>query len=36
MGIPQGDLKKIALLNGMELNEKMPAGTLIKIIEKGR
>ena len=36
MGIPKGDLDDLALLNGMELNENLPANTLVKVIEKGR
>jgi predicted Zn-dependent protease len=36
MGIPKEDLDDIALLNGMELKENLPANTLIKVIEKGR
>jgi predicted Zn-dependent protease len=36
MGIPKDDLDDLALLNGMELNESLPANTLVKVIEKGR
>jgi predicted Zn-dependent protease len=36
MGIPREDLDDIALLNGMALNENLPANTLVKVIEKGR
>jgi hypothetical protein len=36
MGIPEDDLDDMALLNGMELKENLPANTLIKVIEKGR
>jgi predicted Zn-dependent protease len=36
MGIPKDDLENTALLNGMELNENLPAHTLVKVIEKGR
>jgi predicted Zn-dependent protease len=36
MGIPKDDLDDIALLNGMELKENLPANTLVKVIEKGR
>jgi predicted Zn-dependent protease len=36
MGIPKDDLDDLALLNGMELNENLPANTLVKVIEKGR
>lgn len=32
MGVPQNQLKDIALLNNMELNENVPAGKLIKTI----
>ena len=35
MGIPKDDLDDIALLNGMELSENLPANTLVKVIEKG-
>jgi predicted Zn-dependent protease len=31
-GIEQKRLQEMAILNGMKLNEKLPAGTLIKII----
>ena len=34
LGIPKDDLDDIALLNGMELNENLPANTLVKVIEK--
>ncbi len=36
IGIPKDDLRDIALLNGMELSENLPANTLVKVIEKGR
>ena len=36
LGIPKDDLDDIALLNGMELSENLPANTLVKVIEKGR
>jgi predicted Zn-dependent protease len=36
MGVPKEDLKDMALLNGMELSETLPANTLLKVIEKGR
>ena len=36
IGIPKEDLDDIALLNGMELKENLPANTLVKVIEKGR
>jgi len=35
MGIPKDDLDDMALLNGMELKENLPANTLIKVVEKG-
>jgi len=35
MGIPKDDLDDIALLNGMQLSENLPANTLVKVIEKG-
>jgi len=36
VGIPNEKMKEIALLNGMELHQGVPAGTLIKVVEKGR
>ena len=36
MGIPKDDLDDTALLNGMGLEESLPANTLIKVVEKGR
>jgi predicted Zn-dependent protease len=36
IGVPKEDLDDIALLNGMELKENLPANTLFKVIEKGR
>jgi predicted Zn-dependent protease len=35
MGIAREDLNDLALLNGLELNENLPANTLVKVIEKG-
>jgi predicted Zn-dependent protease len=34
--ISSGDLDKMALLNGMQLTDSVPANTLIKIVEKGK
>jgi len=34
MGVPQNRLKELAILNGMELEDKVPAGTLIKTVTK--
>jgi len=36
LGIPKDEQDNIALLNGMELKEHLPANTLVKVIEKGR
>jgi predicted Zn-dependent protease len=36
IGIPNNDLDDMALLNGMDLKENLPANTLMKVIEKGR
>ena len=36
MGIPKDDLDDTALLNGMGLEESLPANTLIKVVEKIR
>jgi predicted Zn-dependent protease len=36
LGMSKEDLKDIALLNGMELSEHLPANTLVKVVEKGR
>jgi len=34
--VPKTEQEKTALLNGMEVNSRIPANTLIKIVEKGR
>jgi predicted Zn-dependent protease len=36
LGVPKEDLDDMALLNGMDLKENLPANTLVKVIEKGR
>ncbi len=36
LGIPNPRMKEIALLNGMNLHQTISAGTLIKVVEKGR
>lgn len=36
LGVPKEDLDDMALLNGMDLKENLPAKTLVKVIEKGR
>jgi len=36
LGIPKDETGDVALLNGMELKETLPANTLVKVIEKGR
>jgi predicted Zn-dependent protease len=35
-GVPGEKLKEMALFNGKEVNEVIPANTLIKVVEKGR
>lgn len=35
-GVPEEKLKEMALLNGREVSEVIPANTLIKVVEKGR
>jgi predicted Zn-dependent protease len=35
-GVSEEKLKEMALLNGREVNEVIPANTLIKVVEKGR
>jgi len=35
-GVPNGEMKEAALLNGKNLNDTIPANTLIKVVEKGR
>jgi hypothetical protein len=34
-GVPNEKLKEMVLLNGGDLNQVIPANTLIKVIEKG-
>jgi len=36
LGVPDDQLKQIALLNGRQLNDRIPASTLVKVVEKGR
>jgi predicted Zn-dependent protease len=35
-GVPNEKLKEMALLNGGDLNQAIPANALIKVVEKGR
>jgi predicted Zn-dependent protease len=35
-GVPGDQLQQLALLNGRQLNDRIPANTLIKVVEKGR
>jgi len=35
-GTPSADLEKLALINGRNLSDQLPANTLLKVIEKGR
>jgi predicted Zn-dependent protease len=35
VGVPDDELKEVALMNGMDLNERVPANTLMKVIERG-
>jgi len=35
-GVPDEKLKEMALLNGGDINQVIPANTLIKVVEKGR
>jgi len=35
-GTPHADLEKLALINGRNLSDQIPANTLLKVIEKGR
>jgi predicted Zn-dependent protease len=35
-GVAEAKLQEVALLNGKNLSERIPAGTLIKVVEKGR
>ena len=36
LGVPKDELKQTALLNGMELSDAVKAGTLLKVVDKGR
>jgi predicted Zn-dependent protease len=36
LGVPNDRLEQIALLNGRQLKDRIPANTLIKVVEKGR
>lgn len=35
-GIPQEEIEKLAIMNGLKLEEQVPAGRLIKLIKAGR
>jgi len=35
-GVPNEKLKEMALLNGKDLNESIPASTMLKVVERGR
>ncbi len=35
-GVPNEKLKETALLNGKDLNESIPASTMLKVVERGR
>ncbi len=35
-GVPNEKLKEVALLNGKDLSESIPANTMLKVVEKGR
>jgi len=35
LGVPNDQLEQVALLNGRQLNDRIPANTLIKVVEKG-
>ncbi len=35
-GVPNQKLKEVALLNGKDLNETIPANTMLKVVERGR
>jgi predicted Zn-dependent protease len=34
-GVPEKRYEELAVLNGMQINERIPAGTLIKVVERG-
>ncbi len=36
LGVPTGKLEEMALLNGEDLTQVIPANTLLKVVEKGR
>jgi len=36
LGIPNEKMKEMALLNGRNLNEMIPANTMLKVVERGR
>jgi len=36
LGVPEKDIEKTALLNGKTADERIPANTLLKIVERGR
>jgi len=35
LGVPMNQMKNLALLNGKDLNQVVPANTLLKVVEKG-
>ena len=35
LGVPNDQLKQVALLNGRQLSDRIPASTLVKVVEKG-
>jgi len=35
LGVPSDQMKGLALLNGRDLNQLVPANTLLKVVEKG-
>jgi predicted Zn-dependent protease len=35
LGVPNDQLKELALLNGRQLNDRIPANTLVKVVKKG-
>ena len=35
-GVPKGNLKEVALLNGKDLKEAIPPNAMFKVIERGR
>jgi hypothetical protein len=35
LGVPYDHLKELALLNGRQLNDRIPVSTLVNVVEKG-